>query len=115
VLATFALSSDVPNANTIFNVVFFVVVVSAIVQGTTVEWLARRLGLVEPARPTQGVPVDVGPLGRFELIDFAVATDHAIAGASVRELGLPRSAVIAAVARGETSRTSSRAGAAVCD
>jgi cell volume regulation protein A len=38
-------------------------------------------------------------LGSLELVDFAVATDHAIAGAAVRELGLPRSALIAVVAR----------------
>ena len=49
VLATFVLSSDVPHANTIFNAVFFVVVVSTIVQGTTLEWVAGRLGLLSPA------------------------------------------------------------------
>ena len=40
VLATFVLSSDVPHKETIFNAVFFVVVVSAIVQGTTLERVA---------------------------------------------------------------------------
>ena len=49
VLATFVLSSDVPHADTIFNAVFFVVVVSTIVQGTTLEWVAGRLGLLAPA------------------------------------------------------------------
>src|SRR6186997_1424623 len=43
VLATFALSSDVPHANVIFNAVFFVVVVSTILQGWTLEWLAGKL------------------------------------------------------------------------
>ena len=49
VLATFALSSKVPHKETIFNAVFFVVVVSTIVQGTTLERVARSLGLVSPA------------------------------------------------------------------
>ena len=49
VLATFVLSSKVPHANTIFNVVFFVVVVSATLQGTTLEWVAARLALLTPA------------------------------------------------------------------
>ena len=49
VLATFVLSSDVPDKDTIFNAVFFVVVVSTIVQGTTLEWVAGRLGLRAPA------------------------------------------------------------------
>ncbi len=40
VLATFVLSSEVPHKETIFNAVFFVVVVSTIVQGSTLEWVA---------------------------------------------------------------------------
>ncbi|MDQ3066258.1 MAG: cation:proton antiporter, partial [Actinomycetota bacterium] len=101
VLATFVLSSDVPNKETIFNAVFFVVVVSAIVQGTTLEWVAGRLGLISQAPPVQEAPLEVGHLSKLDLIDFAVSGDHAINGASVRELGLPRSALIAVITRGD--------------
>ncbi|MBA2463209.1 MAG: potassium/proton antiporter, partial [Actinobacteria bacterium] len=100
VLATFVLSSDVPQADTIFNVAFFVVVVSTIVQGTTLEWLGGRLGLLSPAPPAHP-PLEVGPLSKLDLVDFVVAPDHAIAGAAVREVGLPRSAIIAVVTRGD--------------
>ena len=51
VLATFALSAGVGASETIFNAVFFIVVVSALFQGMTLEPLARRLGLAtEPRR-----------------------------------------------------------------
>ena len=100
VLATFVLSSDVEHAETIFNAVFFVVVVSALVQGTTLEWVAERLGLVDPRPAVTAAPLEVDALGSLELVEFDVAGDHAIAGAAVRELGLPRSALIALVARG---------------
>ena len=60
VLATFVLSSDVPHKDTIFNAVFFVVVVSTIVQGTTLEWVAGRLGLLSPAPPVHEAPLEVG-------------------------------------------------------
>lgn len=103
VLATFVLSSHVAQANTIFNAVFFVVVISTIMQGTTLEWLAGRLGLLAPSPPPSEAPIEVGPLSKLDLIDFAVAPEHAIAGAAVRELGLPRSAIIAVVARGDES------------
>ncbi len=103
VLATFVLSSKVPHANTIFNVVFFVVVVSATLQGTTLEWVAARLALLTPARPPHEAPIEVSALSKLDLIDFAVAADHSIAGSAVRELGLPRSAIVAVVARGEES------------
>ena len=102
VLATFVLSShDVPHANTIFNAVFFVVVVSAILQGTTLEWVAGRLGLLSPAPPVQEPPIEVSALTKLDLIDFVIAPDHAIAGAAVREVGLPRIAIVAVVGRGD--------------
>lgn len=47
VLATFALSERIGESETIFNAVFFVVLVSALLQGLTLEPLARRLGLTD--------------------------------------------------------------------
>ena len=59
-----------------------------------------------PRRSSPGVaapPLEVDALGHLELVEFDVAGDHAIAGAAVRELGLPRTALVAVVARrGET-------------
>jgi cell volume regulation protein A len=101
VLATFVLSSGVPGRESIFNAVFFVVVVSTILQGTTLERVARRLGLVDPVPPVQEAPLEVGPLSRLDLVDFRISADHAINGSMVRELGLPRSALVAVIARGE--------------
>jgi cell volume regulation protein A len=100
VLATFVLSSEIDEAETIFNAVFFVVVVSALLQGTTLEWVAGRLGLIDPRPTVVTPPIEVDALGTLELVEFDVAGDHAIAGAFVRELGLPRSALIAVIARG---------------
>jgi cell volume regulation protein A len=103
VLATFVLSSELGKAEAIFNAVFFVVVVSALLQGTTLEWTAARLGLVDPRPAVVAPPLEVDALGSLELVEFDVAGDHAIAGAEVRELGLPRNALIAVIARhGET-------------
>jgi potassium/hydrogen antiporter len=99
VLATFALSGDVPEKDVIFNVVFFVVVVSAIVQGTTLEPVARMLGLVSPAPVVAEPPLAVGPRSRLDLVEFAVAPDHAVNGSAVSELGLPRNALVAVIHR----------------
>ena len=101
VLATFALSSKVPHKETIFNAVFFVVVVSTIVQGTTLERVARSLGLVSPAPPVPEAPLEVGPMSQLDLVEFAVADDHAVNGSAVRQLGLPRNALIAVVHRND--------------
>ena len=101
VLATFALSSDVLHANTVFNAVFFVVVISTILQGSTLERLAARLGLLSPAPTGHEAPLEVGPETKLDLVDFVVSPDHAIAGSAVRETGLPRTAIIAVVRRGD--------------
>jgi cell volume regulation protein A len=48
ILATFPVIDGVPRSLEFFNIAFFAVVVSTVVQGSTVEILAARLGLVEP-------------------------------------------------------------------
>jgi cell volume regulation protein A len=103
VLATFALSGNVPHADVIFNAVFFVVLVSTILQGWTLEWLASRLKLLSSAPPRLEAPLEIGERSDLALIDFVVAPDHAIAGSAVRELGLPRTAIVAVVERGKDS------------
>ena len=89
VLGTIVISSKISSSETIFNAVFFVVVVSALVQGTTLEWVAERLGVVALAPKVVVPPLEVAALSSLELVDFAVAPDHAIACAAVRELGQP--------------------------
>jgi cell volume regulation protein A len=101
VLGTIVLSSNVNDSKTIFNAVFFVVVVSTLVQGTTLEWVAEKLQVISLAPRQVAPPLEVGAHSPLDLIDFDVAPDHAIAGSAVRELGLPRTALVAAVARGD--------------
>lgn len=48
VLAVFPLMAQVPGAQTFFNVAFVVVLTSLVLQGTTIAWSARRLGLALP-------------------------------------------------------------------
>jgi cell volume regulation protein A len=103
VLGTFVLSEKLQRGETIFNAVFFVVLVSAIVQGPTLERVAKRLGLLDPPAPTVEHPLQVGEASPLDLVEFDVSSDYAIAGAKVRELGLPRSALVAVIARGGAS------------
>jgi cell volume regulation protein A len=101
VLGTFVLSSHVGSRDTIFNAVFFVVLVSAVLQGTTLEWVAGRLGLVGTPSPAQPPLAVSRAWSTLELEEFRVSADHAIAGAVVRELGLPREALVVVVVRGD--------------
>ena len=103
VLSTFVLSSQVETANTIFNAVFFVVVVSAILQGTTLERVAQNSTSSRPSDRRTSLRSRSASRAPWILLDFVVAPDHAIAGSAVREVGLPRAAIIAVIVRGDDS------------
>jgi cell volume regulation protein A len=102
VLATFPVIAHVPRSIEFFNIVFFCVIFSTVVQGTTFEPLARRLGLTtnDPALPRP--LTEAGTIRRLgaEILEYPVAGGDAIAGARISELGLPRDAVVNVVVRG---------------
>ena len=62
-LATFPLTADVPGATFIFDTVFVLVVVFTVVQGESLPWVARRLGIATPLTP-RDVEVESAPAGR---------------------------------------------------
>lgn len=97
VLGTFVLSADISYGNTIFNAVFFIVLVSALIQGTTLEWVADRLGLVDHLPESLAAKHHAD---RPERIKFYVTAQHAIAGVKVREIGLPHWAKVTKIKRG---------------
>src|SRR5215217_6164604 len=103
VLATFPVIDRVEHSDDFFNIVFFAVVISTLFQGTTVEWVARKLGVTtsEPALPRP--LVETGTVRRLgaEIVEYPVAPDDAIVGQLVRELGLPRDALLSVIVRGE--------------
>lgn len=102
VLATYPLLSSVPGASLSFNVVFFVVLVSAAAQGWTMPPLARALGLGLPPRPEPPATLEIAALRHVdsEIVDYPVDAESRAAGRRIRDLALPDGAVAALVARG---------------
>ncbi len=102
VLATFPVISGVSHSLEFFNIVFFAVVISTLAQGTSFEPLAQALGTTsaEPALPRP--LAETGTIRRLgaEVVEYAVGERDAIAGARVRELGLPREALVNVIVRG---------------
>ncbi len=103
VLATFPVIEGLDPDREFFNIVFFAVVISTLLQGGTVEWLAQRLGVTtsEPALPRP--LMETGTVRRLgaEIVEYPVGIDDAIVGQLVRELGLPRDALLSVIVRGE--------------
>ncbi|MFP8966216.1 potassium/proton antiporter [Pokkaliibacter sp. CJK22405] len=69
VLALFPFMAGINEAYLIFNVAFVVVLFSLILQGSSLAWVARRLGLEVPVslRPLRTYPLDVAGAGDHEL------------------------------------------------
>ena len=65
VLALFPLLEKVPDSYRFFNAAFAVVLASLLLQGTTLGWIAKRLGVVEP--PEQPPPEHRAVQGRLTL------------------------------------------------
>jgi len=104
-LATFPLMFATPEvslqAALLFDVVFFVVVISAVVQGTSLSPVARWLGLECPREPEPAVTLEISSLRRVDgnVLDYAITADSRAAGRLVRDLALPVGVVIALIAR----------------
>jgi cell volume regulation protein A len=103
VLATFPIIERVPDANEYFNIAFFAVLLSTVLQGSTFEPLAAKLGLTtdEPAMPPPMFEVGaVRQLGG-DVVEHVIRPGDAAAGARLRDLGLPRDALVSLVVRGD--------------
>ena len=96
-LATFPLAAGIPYAQEIFNLVFFIVLTSIVVQGGTLMPLARYLGLACRAGDRDRAPLELEITesgGDSEMFEFEVPPGADFAGGTVAELGLPSGALI---------------------
>jgi cell volume regulation protein A len=100
-LATFPVVAGVGTGNELFSIVFFVVVTSTLIQGASFEPLATRLGLTtdEPALPRR--LLESGRIRRMggDVVAYRLRPGSAAAGHLVRELGLPREALVNVIVR----------------
>lgn len=103
ILATFPYFAEIPQADEIFNVVFFVVLTSVLLQGTSIPFVVRLLGLArpQPAKPRHPLEFEESEDIPATLMDFIVPYNSPVAGKSVMEIGLPEESVIALISRND--------------
>jgi cell volume regulation protein A len=103
VLATFPVLAGAPGAGRIFDLVFFIVVASAIVPGMTIAAVARRLGLhaPEPPAPQAVLAVESRMPLQGELLSFYIDEAVAVSGVALEELEFPEGAAVALIVRGD--------------
>ncbi|NUL81720.1 MAG: potassium/proton antiporter [Armatimonadetes bacterium] len=98
ILATIPMSYGLPEAQTLFHLVFFVVLTSVAIQGTLLGPIAKALDVIDNSPPNI-------PLKKVEknLLEITLAPNSPAVGKQVVELNLPRSALIVLLVRGDDS------------
>jgi cell volume regulation protein A len=103
ILATIPVLSGAPGALRIFDIVFFIVVVNALVPGATVGWVTRKLGLGARDAPSPPAVLEIESMQPLngELMSFYIDDALAVAGVSLAELPIPEGASVAMIVRGQ--------------
>jgi cell volume regulation protein A len=101
VLATIPVMAGVGGARELFDVVFFIVVVGAIIPGATVPWVTRllRVESAAPPPPSALIEIDARAPKGDELRAYFVSSELAVAGASLAEIPFPEGAAVSMIER----------------
>ncbi|ALS34638.1 cell volume regulation protein A [Pseudoalteromonas translucida KMM 520] len=101
ILAIFPLMFGLPGAELIFNVVFFVVLISATLQGSTLAFMARKLKLTLPPPVTPAATLEITALGDVDadIVEYTIGKMSRAVGRRLSQLALPDSTVMAMISR----------------
>ena len=103
ILATFPLLSHTPKADIIFNLVFFIVLISILLQGTTLSFVAKLLSVNVPPKAKRIYPIEMENSEEISanLEDLIVPNNSSVINKPLFELGIPKSCLIALIYRNE--------------
>ncbi len=103
ILATFPLLAGVPVAESFFNIVFFVVLTSVLIQGTTIPIVAKWLGVDAPFSKAKQYPIEYMPTGKSknDMVEIQIPASSPIVGKQLLELGFPPGALVVLINRGD--------------
>ena len=94
VFATYPLIAGIDKAGIIFNLVFFISVSSVLVQGTTLAWLARLLGLTKPEESRDETVKD-----EVKIMELVIEASSPVIRRKIVDLSFPDTAHIMTIKR----------------
>ena len=101
IFATYPVVADIEGAGQIFNIVFFVTLLSLLIQGTTVIASARKLGLIdEDAQEDEDFGVELADELPTSLHTLTLTEHNLAAGTTLRDMHLPPGSLVMMIRRG---------------
>jgi len=103
VLATFPMLAGLDQTHFIFNLVFFIVITSVLLQGTTIPLMARLAKVDAPLVRQRRYPIDFdnSEAMNLRLVDLFVPYGSQAAGQQILDLGFPKDCLITLISRSE--------------
>lgn len=103
ILATFPVMADLPGGERVFHIIFFIVVVSALVPGASIVPLTRKLGLDDPKQPVPSAALEMHSLRPMngEVHSYHIEPTVAACGVPLSEVRFPDGAAAIMVVRGD--------------
>ena len=99
IFATYPLIAGIEHAHLFFNIVFFITILSLIIQGTTVTYAAQKLGLVDKPEAQDAFGIDLGDDIRSAMSEIDVTQNVLAHGNCLMELDLPDHTLVVMVKR----------------
>ncbi|MCL2156380.1 MAG: potassium/proton antiporter [Leptospirales bacterium] len=104
IFATYLLTADISHANYMFNIVFFITIVSLLVQGTSVPFVARMLKLSEDSKADQRLSVfdvEFSDDIKSAMTEIVIKKEHLINGNTLLKIPIPDNTLVAMVKRND--------------
>lgn len=101
IFSTNAITAGIENSQVIFNMVFYMVVFSVMIQGMTLKPLAKYLGLLDPVSEADADTIDLEELEELSLKKLYLDRKSEYINKEIRELNLSKSMHIISIRRGD--------------
>lgn len=105
IFSTNAITAGIENSQVIFNMVFYMVVFSVMIQGMTLKPLAKYLGLLDPVSEADADTIDLEELEELSLKKLYLDRKSEYVNKEIRDLNLPKSMHIISIRRGDEDIT----------
>ncbi len=102
IFATYPVVSNIEGSEQIFNIVFFITILSLVIQGSTISWVAKKLKLDAPAKENdESLDLEFSEGINVATQEIVITQEDLVNGNTLKEIILPHGALVVIVKRGK--------------